>query len=110
MAVRNRACCLGACTVTENLTQMDSPLARSDTLSPKTRREMLAITTDGTWPPRRSGSSARPKPEAGKAATQPTTIRVLPSGSRSQNSGGTGAPMRLTSGSTSTPLAFSSAW
>ena len=39
-----------------------------------------------------------------------TTIRVLPSGSRSQNSGGTGPPMRLTSGSTSIPLLFSWAW
>lgn len=46
----------------------------------------------------------------GPGATQPTTIRVLPSGSRSQNIGGTGSPMRLTSASTSTPSAFSWAW
>ena len=39
-----------------------------------------------------------------------TTMSLLPSGSRSQNSGGTGSPIRLTSGSTSTPLAFRSAW
>jgi len=32
-----------------------------------------------------------------------TTMRVLPSGSRSQNIGGTGSPIRLTSTSTSTP-------
>ena len=34
-----------------------------------------------------------------------TTIRVLPSGSRNQNIGGTGSPMRLISASTSTPRA-----
>jgi hypothetical protein len=44
------------------------------------------------------------------ARPQPTTISELPSGSRSQNSGGTGSPMRLISVSTSTPAAFSSAW
>jgi hypothetical protein len=32
-----------------------------------------------------------------------TTMRVLPSGSRNQNIGGTGSPIRLTSVSTSTP-------
>ena len=38
-----------------------------------------------------------------------TTISELLSGSRNQNSGGTGSPMRLTSSSTSTPASFSSA-
>jgi hypothetical protein len=36
-----------------------------------------------------------------------TTSSTLPSGSRSQNIGGTGSPMRLTSASTSTPAALS---
>jgi hypothetical protein len=35
---------------------------------------------------------------------------VLPSGSRNQNIGGTGPPMRDTSGSVSTPAELSSAW
>ena len=39
-----------------------------------------------------------------------TTISVLPSGSRNQNSGGTGSPKRLTSASTSTPRSLSCAW
>ncbi len=58
------------------------------------------------------GLRRKAEPEAGGAAAQrfPTTISVLPSGSRNQNSGGTGSPMRLTSGSTSTPPAFRSAW
>ena len=45
-----------------------------------------------------------PGPECGPGGDQTsTTIRVLSSGSRSQNSGGTGSPMRLISASTSTP-------
>ena len=39
-----------------------------------------------------------------------TTISELPSGSRSQNIGGTGPPKRVTSSSTSTPASFSAAW
>ena len=39
-----------------------------------------------------------------------TTINVCPVGSRNQNIGGTGSPIRDTSASTSTPRAFSSAW
>jgi hypothetical protein len=34
----------------------------------------------------------------------------FPSGSRSQNIGGTGPPQRVTCSSTSTPAAFSAAW
>ena len=44
--------------------------------------------------------------EAGAGGDQTsTTIRVLPSGSRNQNIGGTGSPIRLISASTSTPPA-----
>lgn len=39
-----------------------------------------------------------------------TTMSVLPSGSRNQNIGGTGSPIRLTSASTSTPAWRSRAW
>jgi hypothetical protein len=39
-----------------------------------------------------------------------TTISVWPLGSRNQNIGGTGSPMRETSASTSTPAAFMAAW
>jgi hypothetical protein len=39
-----------------------------------------------------------------------TIISVLPSGSRNQNIGGTGSPMRAISASTSTPPASSWAW
>src|SRR5205085_1015830 len=39
-----------------------------------------------------------------------TTIRVWPVGSRNQNIGGTGSPIRDTSASTSTPRDFISAW
>jgi hypothetical protein len=39
-----------------------------------------------------------------------TTSSVLPSGSRNQNIGGTGSPMRMTSASTSTPRACRWAW
>ena len=38
-----------------------------------------------------------------------TTISELPSGSRSQNIGGTGSPKRVTASSTSTPAAFRAA-
>jgi hypothetical protein len=38
-----------------------------------------------------------------------TSISVWPVGSRNQNSGGTGSPIRETSASTSTPSAFSCA-
>jgi hypothetical protein len=39
-----------------------------------------------------------------------TTINEFPSGSRTQNIGGTGPPQRVTSSSTSTPEAFRAAW
>src|SRR6185437_16628302 len=53
---------------------------------------------------------------AGRLTTDPgydegsTTMREFPSGSRSQNIGGTGPPKRLTSSSTSAPAAFSASW
>ena len=62
-------------------------------------------------PPRPALAWVCRRAEAGGAGDQTsTTIRVLPSGSRNQNIGGTGSPIRLTSASTSTPRPARSAW
>ena len=54
--------------------------------------------------------AAQPGPGLSYAAGTSRIISVLASGSRNHSSGGTGSPIRLTSSSTSTPAAFSSAW
>jgi uncharacterized protein (TIGR02271 family) len=75
------------------------------------RKEQLDVDEDAA---RLSGAQRRAARATGRppdsAQRFSTTIRVLPSGSRNQNIGGIGSPMRLTSASTSTPPAFRSAW
>src|SRR5206468_10529531 len=67
------------------------------------RVSVLCMSLSSTPPPR---SPSRPLDQSSGW----TTISAFPSGSRTQNIGGTGPPKRETSASTSAPAAFNAAW